>query len=106
MVKSLHFCTPLMKEEVRTQDNITTIRTGWIPQLFKGDVIKIMLRDTLKPPHDDKFYCFMKIISVTPVQFKHIKLLERFQEEINRYGKKFNDEQYFFKIVLSKVNEL
>ena len=104
-MKSLHFCTPLKWQVIINpkQKQFWTIRTGWIPSIFIGDLIKINKRTTKKPPHDDTLMCYGRVYRVTPVKFKDLPSNPENTEEIARYGKKFNPEQYFFHIIIAKT---
>ena len=96
-MKSLHFCTPEKLAEIKRHSQFSSIRTGWIPQLYPGDEIKINERDDCKK---DKFLFMATIQSVTPILFKDIT--SSHQEEIDRYGKKFHPEQWFFELKFTK----
>lgn len=99
-MKSLHFCTPKMLakiESLRTETykTLTTIRTGWIPQLYKEDIINLINF------HTKDVIATAKVLSVTPIQVQFLDLEdELIWEELERYNKKFHPEQYFFKILL------
>jgi len=100
-MKSLHFCTPEKLNEIRSQDKFTTIRTGWIPQLFRGDVIKINERTIVDGKNEDVLICKARIRHVEPIMRKFLNHYS-FKEEIERYNKKFHPDQYFFHIHLEK----
>ena len=100
IMKSLHFCTPLKLQEIKTHTTFTSIRTGWIPQLFYGDEVKINERDDEKK---DTLLFFAEVRSVIPILFK--ELGQEHQEEIARYGKKFHPEQWFFVIQFRKKKQ-
>ena len=92
-MKSLHFCTPEKLREIKTFPEFESIRTGWIPQLYPHDIIKINERDE----KGDHLLFKAKVLSVTPKKFCELDQ-ELHQEEIARYKKKFHPEQYFFLI--------
>ena len=101
-MKSLHFCTQKKLQEIHQNEIFDSIRTGWIPQLFTGDMIRIDHRKTLKAPYIDTEICHATVLSVEPIQFKKICNDLRHAEEIERYNKKFHPEQYFFLITCKK----
>ncbi len=101
-LKSLHFCTPLKIAHLN-ENTFWTIRTGWIPQIFEGDIVKIKHRTTLKPPYIDTEVCLAKCTKIVPLKLKDIPQNPENQEEIMRYGKKFNPNQYFFMLNFQKL---
>ena len=96
-MKNMHFCTNknLKKFKLgKKGEYIITIRTGWIPQIFTGDIIKLNKR----LGKQDIFSRMGKIISVTPIKFKNLNT--SYKEEIQKYKRKFHPEQYFFRIII------
>ena len=101
-MKTMHFCTPEKIKEIKDHDRFDTIRTGWIPQVYPGDVIAI---SEVRPLLPDRFLFKAKVISVEP--WHHHELDHgKYKEEINRYKRKFHPEQYFFKICFKKMKTL
>ena len=103
-MKSIHFCTPLLLSHLKSLsegDEFTTIRTGWITHLYPGDIVKINHRNL---SGTDLFLFHAEVQEVFFLKFKKLmgyaSLLER--EEIDRYGKKFHAEHYFYKITFTK----
>ena len=103
-MKSIHFCTPLLLESLKKLEDgglFSTIRTGWITHLYPGDTVKINHRY----PSGIDFLFHAQVEDVFFLKFT--KLMETAslydQEEINRYGRKFHDDHYFFKIIFRKL---
>ena len=104
-MKSIHFCTPLLLESLKKLEDgglFSTIRTGWITHLYPGDTVKI---NQFQKDTDDLFLFHAQVEDVFFLKFT--KLMETAslydQEEINRYGRKFHDDHYFFKIIFRKL---
>ena len=98
-MKSIHFCTPRKLEEVHENKEFLSIRTGYIPSFFPGDVIKINHRNF---SGIDLFLYQGKVISVIPVLFRDLDK-DNHKEEIERYHRKFNPDQWFFIIKIRKM---
>ena len=95
----MHFCTPGKLQEIHNQDQFDSIRTGYIPQYYEGDIIKIthfITKDIL---------CYAKVLSCKPVVYGHLNK-DKHHEEIARYHRTFDSRQYFFIIQLRKMKEL
>ena len=105
-MKSLHFC---MKTPIKTKilqsthigDFIETYRTGWIPTIYPGDIIKLNYRDENKK---DTWIRTGQILDVIPVKYSYIKNLEDAQEDILAYNRKFHLYHWFFKIQINIIN--
>jgi uncharacterized protein YqfB (UPF0267 family) len=72
-----------------------TYRTGFVPSFFEGDLIQVYEHDF---PEKTKTY---RVIKITPVQFKALPEEVSVQEELKIYHRKFDDQQWFFKIELT-----
>ena len=110
-MKSLHFCTPLMVQHLLDPVilDMETIRTGWVPSCYKGDIIQAKWRKYEAPfnystPSHDEPLMLIEITGVTPMQFKELTH-PNYQEEINRYQRKFHPEQWFFVIQFRKKKQ-
>ena len=99
-MKSLHFCTPNKLTEIQNNVKFETYRTGFIPGMYPGDLIKINKRTTKKAPHDDKQICLAHVFEIVPTMFRDLPMESR--EEIERYNRRFNQYHWFFKITLIK----
>ena len=102
----MHFCTPRLLRHIK--DPITntfkTFRTGWIPNIYPGDIININERNDKK---EDTFICQALVTSVSAIRYCAIldmhKSLNMFPgEEIARYNKKFHKDHWFLIITLKK----
>lgn len=100
MVKSLHFCTPQKLDEIRQCNVFESIRTGFVPAFFEGETINITNY------HTKEIICQATVQSIIPLQFVKIKDDPQNHEEIERYHRKFDDRQWFFKIILKKEESL
>jgi hypothetical protein len=101
-MKALHFCTPLKLAEIKSNNLFCSIRTGWIPELYPKDIIKINERVTIEKKNIDTYLFDAEILHVEPLQYKQLKEDSKYQEELDRYGKKFNDAHWFFRIWFEK----
>ena len=107
-MKSLHFCTPWKLDFIKMLPDkglFHTIRTGWIPSLYQGDIIQI--NERIIKGHDIPI-CKAKITHVEPCMYKDLwsqfpNEKEEMEEEIRRYGRKFHKNHYFFRIILRKI---
>lgn len=98
-MKSLHFCTPQKLEELQNNNVFYTVRTGFVPTFFEGETINITNY------HTKAILCKATVQSIIPLQFVKIKDNPQNQEEIARYHRKFDDRQWFFKILLFKIEK-
>lgn len=102
-MKHLHFCTPNKLKEIldpKTQD-FETIRTGWIPEIYPGDIVGLKKRTTQFPPHNDQFIGYALISNTRAIKFKNLNQ-KIHKEEISRYHKKFHPEKFFILISCHK----
>lgn len=104
-MKSLHFCTPTLVKFIKNHNHtLGTIRTGFIPNVYPGDIVKANWRryeeewnyksKQIKP---DTFLCYIKIQSVTPKLYRQLDQMWH-HEELTRYHRKFHRETWFFLI--------
>jgi len=103
-MKSLHFCTPKKLRQVKKNKKFESIRIGWTPDLYPGDVIKIKERLTKKSPHKDIFLKNAKVVSVKPILFRNLDKTKH-AEEIKRYNRKINPDKWVFLLKFDKSNE-
>ena len=101
-MKSIHFCTPNKLKEIKENTEFYTIRTGWITHLYPGDTVKI---NQFQKNSDDLFLFNAEVQDVFFMKFS--KLMESASiydlEEVDRYGKKFHNDHFFFRIKFKKV---
>ena len=102
-MKGLHFCTPQKQAEIRTEKEFYSLRTGFVPTFFEGETIKINFRDE---QNKDTLFCQAIVLEVQPIQFQQIKELPYYKEEIERYGRKFDNRQWFFRCKFLKIKGL
>ena len=97
-MKNIHFCTEKLLNQIYSEEqkSIITYRTGWIPQIFTGDIINLNKNN---PRGKDFFIRKGEIISIIPLKFRQIPD-NTCNEEILRYRRKFHTEQFFFKITI------
>lgn len=101
MVKSCHFCTEELVEglENPSTEHLVTHRTFWIPTYLLGEKVKLLKRNK---DGQDEFICFGECICNFPLQYKNID--KCFQNEIKRYGRKFKNQNWFFRVIFKKLN--
>jgi len=97
-MKAFHFCTPEKLKEIKLWPRFDSVRTGWVPELYPGDKIKINER----VDKTDTLLFIAKVLSVQPILFKNIDQTFH-REEIERYHKKFHPERWFFIITFERV---
>ncbi len=105
-MKNLHFCTPKLLEIVRdpTVKIFTTIRTGFTPSVYAGDVVN--LNQFIKRGKD-KFICKGFIDDVTALRRSQLSDIYKpkhsaIEEELARYNRKFHKDHWFFDITIRK----
>jgi len=98
-MKSLHFCTPKLLQYIKTHSKFTTIRTGFVPNIYAGDIINI-----IDKTQNNKIICCAKVLFVRPASFIQLDEFDLLvAEEIGRYKRNFHPEHYFFIIRLEKT---
>ena len=107
-MKSIHFCTPKKRSELhkmKTGDRIVTIRTGWVPEWYEGDILQVIERKTMIKPYDDEYLFDVKIHRREVWCKSQFDDNPAFTEELERYGKKFHSDHIFFFYVLEKIEK-
>ena len=105
-MKSLHFCTPKKLQEIKTNSVFDTVRTGWIPTIYPGDIVKINERVTINKKNTDSLICQARCIAVEPLQYNDFIEDPTPWEEVDRYNRKFHGQHWFFKIRFKKLKTL
>jgi len=103
-MKSIHFCTPKKLKQVKSKNKFDSIRIGWTPDLYPGDIIKIKERKTKKAPHNDIEISNAKVLSVKPILFRNLDKTKH-AEEIKRYNRKFNPDKWVFLLKFEKTKK-
>jgi hypothetical protein len=98
-MKSLHFCTPLLLQKIRTSETWNSYRTGFMPEIYEGDVIKINERNGV-----DSLLCHARVTEVLPIRYGDIFRFPIIEEEIARYNKQFPKCRWFFKFSFQKIS--
>ncbi len=100
MVQSQHFCTERNVKELKDPDikNITTYRTGWIPQYQIGQIINLKIRNG---DRNDKVWCQGIVREISLILYRDIPT--EFLDEIIIYKRGFNHKHRFFKEVFEKL---
>ncbi len=104
-MKNMHFCTSeLLTQIYESQEGniITTYRTGFVPSIFPGNIVNLNDRND---EGKDSFVRKGKVLHVIPTKFKHLPTKKATKEEIERYKRKFNEEQWFFEIKIKIIRE-
>ena len=92
-MKSLHFCTERLLESIyKNKRFIITLRTGWVPTIYPGDVINIKDKNL-----DNKIICTGTVKGVHPLRYRYVNKIKH-SEELLKYKRKFNLEHWFFEI--------
>jgi hypothetical protein len=106
MVKNLHFCTPELLKVIKNSKlkMFYTYRTGFVPNLYPGDLVNLNERDEKGM---DTYIKKGVIKSVEPIRLLNIHKSYGFQtpiseEEIKRYKRKFHKMHWFFSICILK----
>ena len=109
ILKNLHFCTEsllIQLYEGQPGNIIETYRTGFIPNLYSGDIINLNERTS----QDDKFICQGEILWVLPLEYKelseflfHNKGIEELKE---CYKKEFHPRHWVFTIGIRLYPEI
>ena len=113
LVKNLHFCTEGLLTQIyegQPGNTIETYRTGFIPNLYPGDVINLNKRIQKK----DIFICKGKIKYVFPLQYKEFAEYNKQYgyrhkkglDEIKQYKRKFHPDHWFFNIGIELYPEV
>lgn len=104
-MKSLHFCTPNLLKIINGNKLIIfyTIRTGFIPSIYKKDIIN--LKDKTK---ENLIVGKAQVINIYPIMKFTIDNMFKPKNsdiiiELQRYNRQFNPEHYFFLITLKKL---
>jgi hypothetical protein len=79
-----------------------TVQTGYVPDIYPLDIVRINERSTEITPYIDKFIMFARVIQVYP-QERSVLVADRDLEEVERYNQKFNPNHYFFRIRFQKL---
>jgi len=104
-IKSLHFCTPLLLKKIKDPDilEFRSFRTGFIPNIYKGDVI-------LKG--NDTFLCNALVRNTGMWKYGSLHdyliawELEEYIEEIAKYKRNFNRDHIFVSLIFKKLKDL
>ena len=106
MVKNLHFCTPELLKLIKNPriKMFYTYRTGFVPNLYTGDLVNLNERDE---EGNDTFLKEGVIKSVEPIRLLNIHEGFSFEtpiaeEELKRYKRKFHKMHWFFSICILK----
>lgn len=102
-MKNLHFCTKELIRRIKYSGNkksviIKTYRTGFIPELFAGDLINLNERKDGK----DELMKQGKIIAVIPIQYRDIGLRGKKEIYDSYNGRRFHPDHWFFEIIIRK----
>ncbi|MGQ4874518.1 MAG: hypothetical protein ACP6IY_10655 [Promethearchaeia archaeon] len=119
-MKSLHFCTPNMLNLIKNckvGSIIKTIRTGFVPNIYEGDII--LLKERRDNKSKDIILGKGKVLGVYP--YTYMRLKEKYKlkegnwtfdkyanciiEEIKKYKRKFNPWHYFFEITIKVIKK-
>ncbi len=96
-MKKMHFCTPLLLQDIYHGYKILTFRTGFAPSFADGEIIVMNDRSSGK----DVEICKGRVEKVEPIKFRNIKIGDPvIDDELNRYGRKFHKDQWFFMITI------
>lgn len=103
-MKNLHFCTPELLRIIKDKKIkvFHTYRTGFVPNLYPGDIINLNERDD---EGNDTYIKEGVVKSVAAVRVLNIHeghIKEAYKEEIDRYRRKFHKMHYFFAIQILK----
>ena len=105
-MKNLHFCTPELLKVIKNTKikEFYTYRTGFVPNLYPGDIINLNER---ADNGEDTFITEGVIKSVEPIRLLNIHESYTFntpvgEEELKRYKRKFHKMHWFFSICIIK----
>ena len=105
-MKNLHFCTPELLKVIKNTKikQFYTYRTGFVPNLYPGDIINLNERDD---EGNDSYITRGVIKSVEPIRLLNVHESIGFdtpvgEEELKRYKRKFHKMHWFFSICIMK----
>lgn len=105
-MKNLHFCTPELLKIIKNPKIklFYTYRTGFVPNLYPGDIINLNERSDAG---EDSYITKGVIKSVQPIRLLNIHESFKFttpvsEEELKRYKRKFHKMHWFFSIAIMK----
>ncbi|BDI54888.1 MAG: hypothetical protein [Lokiarchaeia virus VerdaV1] len=99
-MKSIHFCTKQLIDDLMNYRILLTYRTIFIPRIYPKEIIKLKIRIN----GVDKMFCNGLVLNISPTQFKNIG--HCFKTEINeKFKNKFNPEHWFFEILIDPIRE-
>jgi len=104
MAKNIHFCTldklyEIMYPNMNKYVRIKTFRTGYVPSLYPNDPVRMNYRNKQKK---DKYLRMGIVEAVVPIKYHEIPKHWRAEIKSSYKSRKFDDEHWFFCIIIRK----